>query len=107
MRAIEPCKIKLADGVEREFLLTLAGMKTLRERFKCNMGELLSKYDISETLGPILTVSQVGREKLTEAQIEAIVPMWMVDLSELVQELFKVSLPEPKPENPTTPTPIQ
>lgn len=102
MRAIETYKFKTTDGEEREFLLTMGGIKRLLGRFKvANLRDLMAK-DVAELAGPVLYEALLNKPAgLTEDGFADLLPAYFEDMSGAMLALMGASMPVPPNPTPT------
>ncbi len=106
MRPIEPTTLKLLNGEERSFLLSMGAVKRLKSRFKVKTVEELLTRDTEDVLVPVLFEALMNRDGMTEDQFSDLMPVDFQAISVAVAELFVGSMPEAKPnEVPILPSP--
>ena len=98
----EPLRLTLVDKQEREFLLTMGGVKKLKERFKAKAISDLLQADLVDAGVPILYEAMLDKQGMTEEQFMELLPADLESLSKAILKLFGFSMPEPKdrPPNP-------
>jgi hypothetical protein len=97
IRAIDPITITTTDGKERKLLLSMGGIRRLKQKFGVKMlGELLER-DAEEAGVPILFEALIEKGDLTEDQFIEILPADMNGVILTVMRLMGVSMPDPRP----------
>lgn len=101
-RPIDPLMLTTVDGEEHALLLTMAGLRRLKQRFGvANLQELVSK-DAESACVPILWEAVLNKGAMTEEQFEEKLPAHVEDLFKLVARLLGISFPDPPAPAPTT-----
>lgn len=96
----EPMVLTLHGGQEREFLLSMGGLKRLKERFKVKGISDLLQADLVDAGVPILFEALQGKAGMTEDQFIDLVPANLEDIGRAILKLFGASMPESKPRPP-------
>ncbi len=101
-RAITPVTVKLIDGEERKFLLSMGGVRRLKERFALKSLKEVLDLDASEGGVAILYEAMLDKCGLTESEFAEKLPAHLTVVVKAVAELFGVSFSDAK-ERPTEP----
>jgi hypothetical protein len=92
--AVDPIILVLADGREARFLLTMGGLKRLKERLGAkNLGELLNRDETDAVT--ILWEALLGKEGLTEATFADLLPAHVRTVFETIARLLGAELQPP------------
>jgi hypothetical protein len=103
-RPIDPVEIVLIDGKPRSFLLSMGGIRRLKQRLKCKtLPEIMSK-DTDESIVPVLWEALLNKEGMTEEQLADLIPAHIQSLASAINDLFQISLADKDP-NPQSPSP--
>lgn len=95
LRAIEPVRLRLMNGQEAQFLLTMGGMRRIKQRLGVKtIAELLSK-DVEECGVPILFESMLNRNGQTEEMFAEMLPADLLSTTKAIAQLLGASFPEP------------
>jgi hypothetical protein len=105
-RPIDPITLKLKGGEEREFLLSMGGIRRLKKKLNAATIKDLLDRDACDAGIPILYEALLDKQGLTEDQFADLLPADLPRIGKAITELLGVSLPEPKPNtDPTLPSP--
>ena len=110
-RAVSPLVITTTDGQERRLLLTMGGLRRLKERLKKDTLADLLNADAA-TIGPALIFEALlEKGTLTEDQLADLLPANLPEVVRTVGLLLGASFPEtnghPPTPNPATTTTVQ
>jgi len=100
-RAIDPVVLFTVDGQEREFLLTMGGIRRLKTRFGQDFLRELVNKDAQEACVPVLWEALRDKAGLTQESFEDILPADMLGTVKAVAQLLGASFPESS-DRPTT-----
>lgn len=93
--AVEPLRLTLADGQEREFLLTWAGYKRVKAHFHAHSFQQVLEHEDGEEVVPfILWTAMLNKNGMTQEQFEELLPCHMNTLTESVKALLMKSEPD-------------
>jgi hypothetical protein len=92
----EPLLLTLLDGQEYKFLLSMGGLKRLKERFKAKGISDLLQADLVDAGVPILFEALQNKDELKEDKFIDLVPANLEDMGRAILKLFGASMPGPK-----------
>lgn len=103
-RAIDPVRLTLIGGQERQFLLSMGGLRRLKQKFGAKVIGDLMTHDLEEVGVPILFEAMIDKADMTEDQLAEALPAHLEELAATIAKLLGASLPE-RNGNPPMPTP--
>lgn len=105
-RPIDPTKLTLNDGKEYKFLLSMGGLRRLKEKFGVKTVAGILERDACDVGIPVLYEALLDRGDMTEDEFADLLPAHLSKIGMAVAALLGASMPEPKPDaNPTTASP--
>jgi len=97
MRAIDPVTITTTDGQQRKLLLSMGGIRRLKQRMGVkNFGELMA-LDTEAISVPMIFEALLDKGNLTEETLADILPAHLEDIAATVVKLLGASMPEARP----------
>ena len=93
-RAIDPVILITIDGEERKFLLTMGGIRRLKEKFGADFLKAIMEKDAQEACVPILYEALLNKGALTIEQFEDLMPADMLGAAKAVAQLLGASFPD-------------
>jgi hypothetical protein len=99
-RPITPVAITLTDGQERKFLLSLGGLKRIKEKLKVKNLADVFKLDAVDAGIPLLWEALLDKGGMTEAQFADLLPADLQAIAERMAALLGVSMPDARPTPP-------
>ena len=104
VRAIEPVRLKLMDGSEAQFLLSMGGIRKIKQKFGLKtIGEILAK-DAEECGVPVLFEAMLNKNGLTEEEFANKLPANLMATVKAIAQLLGASFPEATTDNDARPT---
>jgi hypothetical protein len=103
-RPITPITITLQDGQERKFLLSLGGLKRIKERLKVKNLADVFQMDAVDAGIPLLWEALIDKGSMTEAQFSDMLPADLQAIAQSMAALLGVSMPDARPTTPESET---
>lgn len=103
-RPISPVTMTLCDGQERKFLLSLGGLKRIKEQLKLATLRDVFEMDAVDAGIPLLWEALLDKGDLTQQQFADLIPADIEHVTRTIVQLMGASLPE---KNPTLPPPVE
>lgn len=97
MRPIQPVTLTAFDGQEFRFLLSMGGIRRLKERFGVKVINEILQYDAEGCGVPILYEALLDKNGMTEDEFAEKLPANLELIIQTVLKLLGVSLPQPRP----------
>lgn len=96
MGAITPVSLLCVDGQERKFLLSMGGVRRLKQKLGSKTLQEVLQRDIEEAGIPILYEALLDRGELTEEQFADLLPSDLPTLLDAIMTLLDRSYPAKK-----------
>lgn len=87
-------KLRLIDGVEKEFLLSMGSLRRLKKRFGVTLIKELLDRDAEEIGVPLLYEAMVDRGNMTEDEFANLLPANLDIILRTVMSLLGYSFPD-------------
>ena len=105
-RPIEPMELTTFGGKTLRFLLSQGGYRRVKQKFGVKNFQQLMEA-MQEDLTPLLYEALLDKGDMTEDQLSELLPPSFAYMQKIASELFRVSMPEPRPTLPANPETIQ
>lgn len=97
MRAIDPITITTTDGQERKLLLSMGGIRRLKQRLGLKNFSDFASLDIAEMSVPIIYEALLDKSDITEDKLADVLPAHLEEIGRTIAALIGASMPDARP----------
>mgnify|MGYP000891252379 CR=1 FL=1 len=105
LRPIDPITLRLLNGEEVQFLLSMGGLRRIKKRFGCSQIADVLQRDVEECGVPLLYEALLDKGSRTEEEFADLLPANLNDVLRAVLAMLGISMPTEQQQRPTEASP--